>query len=149
MVIHNYDKECILKDNKIIWNIIHGGKGELTLIAPSGNAHTYKYLRPRSHDFPEDVIFVYAMHEGTKFYLGMIERGKFRLTRNSRFDLDTEIVRGAEYIMKLAESPILAVTSPMVLIHNGRCAKCGRELTQPKWKAIGFGRKCNKKNEIK
>ena len=126
---------------------IHGGKGICTLEAPWGTNHTYLFAKPENSDvFPDDVVFVYAVHESKHFYIGMIEQNKFRLTRNSRFLADNEITKGAAYIVKMANSEALVRDTPMVLYHNGRCARCGRMLptTLDRENKTGFGRKCLK-----
>lgn len=94
---------------------ILGGKAIVTLESPGGKQHTYVYAIPRnSESFPDDVRFVYALHDDKKeFYIGMLEQDKFRLTRNSRFLPDTEIVRGAKYIEKLRHSQMFLSNSPM------------------------------------
>lgn len=127
-----------------IRNYIYGGRGVVTLKAPSGKSHTYIFAKPKNEDvFPDDVLFVYALHEGVKqFYVGMVEKGRFRLTRHSRFLHDTEIVKGAYYIMKMATTPEL--DTPMELYHNGMCCFCGRQLTSEKSIDIGIGPRCKK-----
>ena len=80
--------------------------------------------------------------EDVLFYLGMVEQGTFRLTERSRFAADTDIVKGAAYIVKMAYKPGLAEKSPMILTHSGRCARCGRALTSKFGIENGFGRKC-------
>lgn len=123
---------------------IYGGKGIVTLLSPTGVHHTYMFARPRNQDvFPDDVVFVYAVHDKQKlFYVGMIESGRFRITRNSRFDWHTDIVKGANYIVRMANDP--SMNTPMILYHEGMCACCGRQLTNPKSIESGIGPKCRK-----
>lgn len=129
-----------------IMNYICGGHGIVKLESPSGTNHHYMFQKPMERDaFPDDVIFVYAVHEQEKkFYIGMIENGKFRLTRNSRFLPDTDIVKGAHYIVKMANSQSLVDSTPMSLYHMGMCARCGRELTATDTLEYGIGKKCRK-----
>lgn len=140
----------VMKDRDIINNYIHGGRGIVDLISPSDNKHTYAFLKPKNPSiFPDDVVFVYAYHEYSKlFYIGMIEDGKFRLTRHSRFLVDTEIVKGAIYINKMATIPEFAEKSQMTLKHLGMCARCGRPLSDEKSLKEGIGKKCKKKLQI-
>ena len=136
-----------LRSSQLIYNYIMGGKGIVKLEAPSGNHHYYMFQKPVDEDaFPDDVIFVYAIHDfSKKFYIGMIEQGKFRLTRNSRFLPDTDIVRGAFYIMKMAYDQNVVDKTPMKISHMGMCAKCGRQLTHEKSIVEGIGPKCRKR----
>lgn len=128
---------------------ILGGRAVVTLESPQGKKHTYVYAIPRnSESFPPDVRFVYALHDGVKeFYIGMIEMDQFRLTRNSRFLPDTEIVKGARYIEQLRHLQAFMDKSPMKIYHEGICARCGRKLVDPKSIERGFGPKCRKKME--
>lgn len=136
------NKEFRLQDAGTICRYIHSNNGVLTLTDPSETiSHSYLFKIPKS-GFPSDVCFAYCVHEDKLFYLGMAEMGKFRLTKNSRFDKDTEIVKGAAYIVKMAYNDNLAKMSPMILTHSGRCAKCGRKLTSEFGIKHGFGRKC-------
>lgn len=149
MLKTNREQSEVMKDREVIWNYIHGGKGIVDLIAPSGNKHTYAFLRPKNPTtFPEDVIFVYAFHNDEKlFYIGMIEQNEFRCTKNSRFLPDTDIVKGAFYILKMSNIEGFAENSRMTLKHVGICGRCGRALTSEKALATGIGPKCMKKLE--
>lgn len=132
-----------LTDPRVIWNYIYAGNGVMTLESPSGKSHTYVFQKPRNRNtFPEDVRFVYALHEGSQlFYVGMIEADSFRLTQNSRFLYDTEIVRGARYIWNMAHH---TTDGRMKLYHEGVCGRCGRKLTTENSRKVGIGRKCQK-----
>lgn len=135
------------KSSELITDYIYGGRGIMKLESPSGKHHYYMFQKPADRDaFPDDVVFVYAIHDfEKKFYIGMIEQGQFRLTRNSRFLPDTEIVQGAFYIMKLAKRQNLVDRTPMRLCHMGMCARCGRELTTDRSIETGIGPKCRKR----
>lgn len=134
------------KSSELIHDYIYGGRGIVKLQAPSGTHHFYMFQKPAERDaFPDDVIFVYAIHEQSKkFYLGMIEEGKFRLTKNSRFLPDTDIVKGAFFIMKMSKSQDLVDKTPMILSHMGVCARCGRRLDAEDTLKYGIGKKCRK-----
>lgn len=127
--------------------IMKAGKGVVTLMAPFGVRHSYLFKKPHEDSgFPDDVIFVFAVHNDDDhqqlFYVGMIENNTFRLTARSRFNPDTDISRGAKYIVRMANNKELFDSTPMVAFHNGCCARCGRELTSDKAIKAGFGRKC-------
>ena len=74
----------------------------------------------------------------------MIEDGKFRLTRHSRFLPDTDIVKGAFFIMKMVKSQELTSNTRMALYHMGMCARCGRRLESEEALKYGIGKKCRK-----
>lgn len=133
-----------LEGSETISNYIYGGRGVVTLKAPSGKQHRYVFARPKNPNvFPDDVLFVYALHDRIKmFYVGMVERRQFRLTHSSRFLPDTEIVKGARHIMKMANIP--EFKTAMSLYHEGVCCFCGRQLTSEKSIETGIGPKCKK-----
>ena len=145
MFIANPEFSHKLEGSARIRNYIFGGRGVVTLKSPSGIHHSYVFKRPKNEDqFPDDVIFVYALHDNSKlFYVGMVENNQFRLTRSSRFLPDTEIVRGARYIMKMAFYDNL--DTPMELYHEGVCSICGRPLTNPKSIQTGIGPRCRRR----
>lgn len=139
-----------------LYRYLYGGRSIVTLVSPTGNFHTYSYEKPRNaEDFPEDIRFVFAIHTDdadssvhTKFYLGMIENDKFRVTRNSRFRADAPVVRGAFYIDKLRKSQKFLDNSPMSIFHEGVCGLCGSKIWAKKSLECGFGRSCRKEMEL-
>lgn len=139
---HELDKYQI-KSREALRNCMFGGKGLVCLVAPSNKAHTYRFNKPlNKEDFPDDVIFVSVLHETKYFYIGMIENGKFRLTKNSRFEEDTESVKGAKYLMQMASKVSFFDSSTMRVFHAGRCAVCGRKMRSAKAISYGVGPKC-------
>lgn len=137
-----------IKDLDVLRDYIHGGKGVIMLESPSKASHNYMFSKPANEsDFPDDYIFVYAVHDNKRFYVGLMESDKFRLTKNSRFLEDTDIVKGAKYIVNLMNNENKFNQRKMTLYHCGCCARCGRELTSAESRSRGFGKKCYKKFE--
>lgn len=142
---HELDKYKITSTDTLK-NCIYGGRGIVCLVAPSNKAHTYRFSKPKNtSDFPEDVIFVTVLHERKYFYIGMIEKGKFRRTKNSRFEEDNESVKGAKYLVELASNETAFNNTPMRMFHAGKCAVCGRKLDSARGIAQGVGPKCIRK----
>lgn len=131
----------------LLYRYVNGGSGQIDLVAPSGKSHTYRFETPIDGEFPPSVRFVHAVHGKRKFYIGMMEDGAFRLTRHSHFDKDTEIVRGAKYIVSRLDDgqPESLEDCQMKMYHNGRCARCGRRLWNSRQCGEGMGRKCLQK----
>lgn len=143
-MIHIYpESRHQLVGSDSIRKYLYAGKGIVTLESPTGVSHTYLFKKPaQQEEFPNDVRFVYAVHNNEKlFYVGMIEAGSFRLTRNSRFLPDTEIVRGARYLWKMTYGPY---DTRMKVYHEGVCGRCGRKLTQDSSLKTGLGKKCQR-----
>jgi len=142
----SYSHEQVFDNKHILQRYLHGGRGKVTLIAPSGKCHTYLFEKPHNkNDFPEDFIFVYILHEDRKMYVGLFDEFGFRATRYSRFLTDTEAFKGAKYICSMSKSQKLINETPMTLINRGVCCRCGRELTSPKALYEGIGKSCKSK----
>ena len=139
-------EERLMTNSEIIYRYLHGGNGEVTLVSPrTFKAHSYVFARPSNViQFPENTIFVYVLHEGHRMYLGMLDGSGFRLTGKSTFGEDTESVKGARYIVKMANRQDVVDKKAMHLYHSGRCCKCGRPLSSSKAMKLGIGRCCLK-----
>ena len=136
----------LMTNAETIHRYIHAGKGKVTLVAPSMNAHEYWFRRPANpNEFEPGTIFVSVIHEGRPMYIGILDQGDVRLTRSSKFNPDTEAVKGAKYIAAMSINQGLVDRTPMKLYHSGKCCKCGRKLTDSKSMLDGIGRKCLKK----
>ena len=141
----------LMLDSRTICRYIHAGKGEVTLVSPQSNkAHTYLFAKPNDErQFPENTIFVYTLHDGHKIYLGMLDGNGFRMTARSRFDADTEVVKGARYIVAMSIRQDLVDKKKMNLYHSGRCCLCGKKLSGQAGLKHGIGKLCLKKYNIK
>lgn len=136
-----------LTDSAAILRCIHAGKGTLALVnAESLKHHTYYFSSPSDPDeFEPGTIFVYCKHEsGGRNYVGKLDKDRVRLTRRSNYGVHTEAVKGANYIVKMANDPIKAADGRMMLYTEGRCCMCGRPLTESKSLHRGIGKKCLK-----
>ena len=146
---HELDRYQITS-KEALRNCMYGGQGLVCLVAPSNKAHTYKFSKPKNSDeFPDDIIFVSVLHETKYFYIGMIERSRFRLTKNSRFNEDTESVKGAKYLMQMVNDDDFFTSAKMRVFHSGRCAVCGRKMRSEKAIRYGVGPKCLRRLNIK
>ena len=134
----------LMTDSKVIYRYLHGGAGTVTLANPNTwKAHSYAFLKPvNERDFPEDTIFVYVIHDNRRIYLGLLSGSEFRLTAKSTFGEDTEAVKGARYIVKMANRQDLVDKRLMNLYHSGKCCICGRPLSGNKSLDSGIGKKC-------
>lgn len=139
-------EDRLMLDSTKIHRYIHGGKGEVTLVNPNSmNCHTYAFSAPSDpKSFPPGTIFIYAIHEGHRMYLGMLDGPRVRLTRKSTFGDNTDIVKGARYIVAMANRQDLVDKQQMKLYHCGRCALCGRRLRGMRSIKRGMGSKCMK-----
>ena len=146
---YEIDPKLKITDSTMLREYVYGNNAELTMVGPAGTAHTYYIAQPRNaSDFPPDIRFVYVFHDDTKFYLGMIEDGRFRCTKNSRFDESCETVKGAFYIIKLMNDQQLLDRTAMRLYQSGKCARCGRPIDSEYGLLRGFGKSCWQKHQI-
>lgn len=145
MVLDKFpDAKFRMTDKSTILDYIHGGSGELLMVAPSMKAHRYRFKFPtNSNKFPLDVVFVYVIHDDKEMYLGIFDIKGFRLTQNSRFLRDSEVAKGAQWLSDMLFSERNFENSSMKIFNSGTCARCGKPLNSLKAISIGFGRKCN------
>ena len=146
-MFHTYDEaKWELQTPEEIYQYLSGGEGIVTLLSPTGVHRVYAFNKPRcASKFPKDVLFVYVqVSSGLWIYVGMwIQHKGFYLTRASNYFADSPIVKGIEYIIKMATGKI--TRTPMKLFHCGVCSICGRKLTSPKSIARGMGPECRKR----
>lgn len=135
-----------LEGCEAISNYLLGGKGVVTLESPSGKHRTYQFRYPSEADkFDDGTMFVYALcGYATWQYVGMVRYGRFRLTQASRFPINHEITKGANYLVRMMKDSSIA-SGPMVVYHEGVCCMCGRPLTADKSIRDGVGPKCKRK----
>jgi len=132
--------------SKVIDQYIRGGKGAVTLKSPSGKHYSYQFRYPvkeQRGEFPRGTMFVYVLvGHRTWQYVGMLKSDrKLHHTRASKFSVDSEIFKGARYIVKMMNFDF---DTPMTLMHQGVCSVCGRKLTSPKSIPLGIGPRCLK-----
>ena len=78
----------------------------------------------------------------------MIEEDRFRMTRNSRFNKYSEVMKGAFYIENMRKSQSFLNKSPMVICHEGVCSVCGGKISSDRSRKIGMGMKCKNNFEL-
>lgn len=135
----------VLKGAEAIREYCMGGNAIVTLTSPTGVHYTY-YLRAPWHEdkdaFTSDVRFVYCLGTDSKwFYVGgLYDNGKlFRSTKGSSISARSPAFKGAAYLVKMMN---LDFETPMIVQHEGCCARCGRRLTDPISIERGIGPKC-------
>lgn len=142
---------------KDIKTFILGGRAIFTLKNEvTGNRRTYSVYRIK--DPNKDLYFVNVRGDGesieknkrTKWiYVGMIcdstrPNSKFVLTTKSKVTKDSLAFTGFNWLwQKLVKG--LPLHQDMSIYHEGRCGRCGRQLTDPKSILTGFGPECIKK----
>lgn len=131
-----------LVKQKSIVKYIMGGHGVVTLKSHTGIHHTYEFKAPKNRKEGDDTMFVKTLIAGSEWvYVGMYRNKNFHLTKASKFSLQSPIVKGIYFIMKLMFKPGFT-DERMHLYHEGICSRCGRPLTNPESIEFGIGPVC-------
>lgn len=135
----------VLEGSDNIKRYCMGGNAIVTLTSPTKVHHSYYIRAPWKEDkeqFASDIRFVYHRERNGRWvYVGEICNNgtKFRKTKSSRYWKHDRVFKGAVYIVKMMNYDF---DTPMVLQHEGCCARCGRQLTDPISIERGLGPKC-------
>ena len=120
---------------------ILGGKAFVTFLNPeSGNRFTYKVVKHKT----DDIYFVHVLTSPEIYkYIGVILNHNFQHTRKASIAKDAKSVLVFDYVFgNLAWGTL---DSRIEIYHDGKCGKCGRQLTTPESVQNGFGPECIKK----
>lgn len=132
--------ELIGNDNIIRY--ITGGHGVVTLKSYTGVHHTYEFKAPNKRKDGDDTLFVRTLVAGGEWvYVGMYKNKRFQLTKASKFTIESPIVKGVYFIMKLMFKEGFS-DERMHLYHEGICSRCGKPLTNPESIEFGIGPVC-------
>lgn len=141
----NHKMRHELEGQDRIHKYLMGGRGVVTLQSESGVHHTYRFQIPKNHRDEDDTMFIQTLIDGnTWVYVGMYKEKRFHLTKSSHFKIDSPIVKGVAFILKLMFRTNFS-DSRMHLYHEGICSRCGRPLTSPESIESGIGPVCRDK----
>ena len=123
---------------------ILAGRAILTVKSErSGNHFTYKV---KAANDTKNAYFVSVKNSSDGFlYMGMLKsfmgNWDFILTPKSKVGKDASSFKVFKYIVDRYINAYYP-HNEMTLLHSGKCAKCGRELTEPDSLRIGLGPVC-------
>ena len=135
--------------NEVMSNIsdfIFGGNADFFIIQDTSNRgiagvkYRYKVRKGRN----KSVYLVQGGERGNLSYLGTISRARnafFFKEAPSISDADRYVFKGLQWVLNRSEN----LPSAVHVVHNGRCAMCGRLLTDEESVLRGFGPTCAKK----
>lgn len=151
------DKVNKLDGLQAIKQFILGGKAIFTLKNEvTGNRRTYSVYRIK--DPAKDLYFVNVRGDGEAtvkderhkwIYVGMIydskkPTSKFKLTAKSKVNVTSSAYVGFNWLwQKLVK--LEPLHQDMSIYHEGKCGRCGRQLTDPESITRGFGPECVKR----
>lgn len=136
---HSYEKL-----HPFLW----AGDSTVTLVSKlTGKRFTYNIKRTK---FKSDVFFVSVLVQPETYaYIGMVDitNQECYTTKNSKVTVDAPSYKAFHwFIGQLFLNPEL-LFDKMEIWHEGRCGKCGRQLTVPESIANGIGPDCLAKME--
>ena len=130
-----------------IKEFITAGKALFTLKnEETGNRFTFKVSKPK--DSNKDMFFVSLLNGPDNYsnyqYMGSIFGQKFTLTKKSKIGQAAPSYRAFNWLWDM----IIGnhdLPEQVKVLHNGKCARCGRRLTVPESIESGFGPHCLEK----
>jgi hypothetical protein len=122
-------------------DFILGGKAFVTFQNPqSGNRFTYKVVKHKV----DDIYFVHVLtNPDVYMFLGTIINYGFRHSKKSKIDRDAKSVIVFDYVFHHLGMGTL--NSSIEIFHDGKCGRCGRQLTDPISVQTGLGPHCRNK----
>jgi len=122
-------------------DFILGGKAFVTFQNPaSGNRFTYKVVKHKV----DDIYFVHVLtNPDVYMFLGTIKDYGFRYSKKSKISNDARSVIVFDYVFH--HLGMKTLNTSIEIFHDGRCGRCGRQLTDPISVETGLGPYCRKK----
>ena len=120
---------------------ILGGKSYVTFQNPqTGNRFTYKVIKHKI----DDIYFVHVLtNPDVYMFLGTIRNFVFRHSKKSKIKNDAKSLIVFDYVFH--HLGMGSLNKSIEIFHDGRCGKCGRQLTDPISVETGFGPYCRNK----
>lgn len=145
-----YDLDC-----NITMDFIKAGKAIFTVDNGKGTHYTYKVTRKEDKDKVFYFVNLLTGSDNTSnyTYLGMLVKTsvhikgsahfiqQVKLTRASKFNNDSKPVKVLDWALKVVEG-LTELPDGYSILHDGRCGRCGRLLTDPDSIKLGLGPIC-------
>ena len=145
-----------LCDARLIQDYVKGGRAIFTLVSPTtGRRYTYKMLRSKSSPSQYEIRLLQG-DDNTQDYhfIGRYYLRKFAAVwlkddgwynRDTLYPLESIQQRSLRAVAMLLLDTRGYLDAGLMFWTSGRCAKCGRLLTDPASIACGFGPHCGGK----
>lgn len=133
--------ETEIKDRQDSIKFILAGNSSVTFVnSQTGNRFTYKIKKSKD----SDLYFVNLLNSpGNYVYIGVIVPDGFRHGKKSSVGNNAQSVKVFDYVYSNLIRNTLA--NFIQIWHEGKCGKCGKELTDPTSIMLGLGPFCAKK----
>ena len=132
-------KTGIIKHESAL-SFILGGKSFVTFLnTKTDNRFTFKIIKHKK----DDIFFVNVL-TGPDIYkfIGTVRNSVYKHSTKSSISLESQSVKVFNYVLNKLKSHNLP--DFIEIYHDGRCGKCGRQLTVPSSIETGFGPECIK-----
>jgi hypothetical protein len=120
---------------------IFGGKSFVTFLnTNTSNRFTYKVVKHKT----DDIYFINVLTSpDTYTFFGTYRNGQFKHSPKARISAEAQSVKVFQFVIaKLATNTLINLIE---IYHDGRCGKCGKQLTVPESLETGFGPECYKR----
>lgn len=127
-------------NNSEALKFIFAGNSTTTFVnTKTNNRFTFKVKQKKD----SNLFFVSVLtNPDTYTYIGTVINGQFKHGKKSKITKDAQSVRVFDYVFNKLVSNSLP--NFIEVWHEGRCGKCGRNLTVPESIANGLGPECIK-----
>lgn len=134
----------IIKHSDCI-NFIFAGNSTFTVLnTKTQNRFTFKVRKAKD----SDVYFVKVLTSPDIYqFIGSVLKNSFKYSKKSKISIDAQSIVVFQYILNKLLTDNL--DSCVEIWHEGKCGKCGRQLTVPESIEIGIGPECNKRMKSK
>jgi hypothetical protein len=132
-------KTGIIK-HELALQFIFGGKSFVTFLnTKSDGRFTFKVVKHKK----DDIFFVNVL-TGPDIYtfIGTVRNDVYKHSHKSNISIGSQSVKVFTYVINKLK--INNLPSFIEIYHDGRCGKCGRQLTVPESIESGFGPECIK-----
>lgn len=134
--------ECKRVEVKFPYSFILGGDACFSILnSNSGTKFDYRVKKAEKGSN----FFIYTPIDGVLSYVGYLVKYNgglfYRRGDKGKLEEGSPQIRGLLYALKFNNT----LPMPMIMIHHGKCAKCGRKLKDAESVARGFGPDCWKK----
>ena len=137
----------LIADASDAHQFIFGGRSRFTLVSKkTGKRYTYRVAKAKDSDtmfFAS--LLVGQSNERDYEYIGFVKTGgtHSEVIAGKKGNPNHPAFKGLSWLLsKVENSNPLAMPEDVEFWHEGRCARCGRALTDPASIAAGFGPEC-------
>lgn len=128
--------------NQIALKYIFGGNSYTTFLnTQSNNRFTYRVSKSKKDS---SVFFVSVLTGSDVYsYVGYYKNSEYNHSPKSNIGIDAQSIKVFNWVVSNLKNGTLP--SIIEIWHDGRCGKCGKQLTVPKSIEVGIGPDCAKR----